>query len=50
MFLKDLFDMYDRWQREQSTVRELSRLTDQELADIGIHRSNIRYVARKSRY
>ena len=33
------------WRREREAVRELSRLTDRELADLGIARSDIRAVA-----
>lgn len=33
------------WRREREAVRELSRLTDRELADLGISRSDIRDVA-----
>ena len=39
-----------RWLKRQAkmrqTVRELSSLSDKELADIGIHRSNIYDVVR----
>ncbi len=33
------------WRREREVVRELSRLTDRELADLGIARADIRTVA-----
>jgi len=33
------------WKRYSTSVRELSRLGDRELADIGIHRSEIERVA-----
>ena len=33
------------WRREREAVRELSRLSDRELADLGIARSDIRAVA-----
>ena len=36
----------DRQARMRQTVRELSALTDKDLADIGIHRSMIYDVAR----
>lgn len=33
------------WRRERETIRELSRLTDRELADLGIARADIHAVA-----
>lgn len=33
------------WRREREAVRELTRLSDRELADLGIARSDIRSVA-----
>lgn len=33
------------WRREREAVRELTRLSDRELADLGIARSDIRAVA-----
>ena len=33
------------WRREREAVRELNRLSDRELADLGIARSDIRAVA-----
>ena len=33
------------WRREREAVLELSRLTDRELADLGIARADIRAVA-----
>ena len=38
----------DRQARMRQTVRELSALTDKDLADIGIHRSMIYDVARSN--
>ena len=37
-----------RWQRVNNTVRELSRLTNRELNDLGIARCDIHNVARQS--
>ena len=34
----------------RTTVRELSRLDDATLADLGMHRSGIRAIARKAVY
>lgn len=33
---------------EHKTIRELSRMTNRELADIGISRPDIRMIARKN--
>jgi uncharacterized protein YjiS (DUF1127 family) len=35
------------WSRYRNTVRELSQLTDRDLADLGIARGDIRFVAKK---
>ena len=37
-----------RWLDYRRTVSELSRLTDQELSDLGINRYDIKRVARRS--
>lgn len=39
---------YKTWKRYNNTVRELSRLSNRELTDLGIHRSEIASVARFS--
>lgn len=39
---------YRNWRRYRDTVNELSRLSSRELSDLGITRSDIPYVARKS--
>lgn len=36
------------WRRYRDSVRELSRLSDRELSDLGISRSEIEFVARQS--
>jgi uncharacterized protein YjiS (DUF1127 family) len=36
-----------RWAMYRNTVRELSVLSDRDLSDLGINRSDIEYVARK---
>jgi uncharacterized protein YjiS (DUF1127 family) len=36
-----------RWARVRNTIRELSQLTDRDLADLGISRSDIRFIAKK---
>ncbi|MGB3500033.1 MAG: DUF1127 domain-containing protein [Mesorhizobium sp.] len=39
---------YRNWRRYRDTVSELSRLTNRELSDLGIARSEIPFVARKA--
>ena len=39
---------YRNWRLYRNTVSELNRLSNRELADLGIHRSEIHTVARKS--
>ena len=36
---------YEAWRRHEAARRELSQLTDRELADIGITRSDIERIA-----
>lgn len=44
-----LIERLDNYKRYRNTVDELSRLSDRELSDIGITRSNIKVIARKPR-
>ena len=44
----NLIRNYRNWRRYRETVSELNRLTTRELNDLGISRSDIPYVARKS--
>jgi uncharacterized protein YjiS (DUF1127 family) len=37
--------LYHAWKRHEAVWRELSQLTDRELADIGITRSDIERIA-----
>jgi uncharacterized protein YjiS (DUF1127 family) len=37
--------LYQAWRRHEAVRRELSQLTDRELADIGINRSDIDRIA-----
>lgn len=39
---------YRNWRRYRDTVNELSRLSNRELADLGINRGEIQAVARKA--
>ena len=39
---------FNNWRKYRQTVNELGRMTDRELRDLGIGRSDIPYVARKA--
>lgn len=41
-----MLNMISNWRRERSAVSQLSRLSDRELADLGIQRQDIKTVAR----
>jgi uncharacterized protein YjiS (DUF1127 family) len=41
MLLTNLIRFLQRWRRYNRSMRELSQLTDRELADIGLTRGNI---------
>jgi uncharacterized protein YjiS (DUF1127 family) len=45
MLVSKLIRLLRTWWRYDESVRELSRLSDRELADIGINRSEIAAVA-----
>ena len=45
MLLTNLIRLLRRWRRYHQSVRELSRLDDRELADIGVSRGDIAHVA-----
>jgi uncharacterized protein YjiS (DUF1127 family) len=45
MFIAKLIGWYRMWSRYQQGVRELSQLSDRELADIGVARSEITAIA-----
>jgi uncharacterized protein YjiS (DUF1127 family) len=44
-FIKDVQASYQKYLIANSTIKELSSLTDKELKDIGISRSSIRSIA-----
>ncbi len=48
MFLAVLFSSLRRWLRYRETMRQLSRLNDRELSDIGVNRSNLSTIARQA--
>lgn len=41
---------YKRYRRYRATLGELKHLGDRELLDLGINRSDLRSIARKSAY
>jgi uncharacterized protein YjiS (DUF1127 family) len=43
--LTSISRLYQAWRRHEAVRRELSHLTDRELADIGITRSDIDRIA-----
>jgi uncharacterized protein YjiS (DUF1127 family) len=43
--LSHLIRMFRVWRRYEASLRELSRLGDRELADIGVSRSDIQRIA-----
>jgi uncharacterized protein YjiS (DUF1127 family) len=45
----NLIRNYRSWRRYRDTVNELSRLTNRELADLGISRADIANVAARGR-
>lgn len=48
MFVSFLLSKLRDWARYRETVRELSRLSDRDLADLGISRFDIDSVARST--
>lgn len=49
MFITSILSAVHRWLRYRNTLQELSRLTDRELNDLGIRRSDIAGVAWRGR-
>lgn len=43
----NLIRNYQNWRRVRETVNELNRLSNRELADLGINRADIERVARQ---
>lgn len=48
MTIKKIANKLNAWRRYRVSVRELSRLSDRELSDLGIVRADIEFVARRS--
>lgn len=45
--IKAIAEKFNSWRRYREAMRELSRLSDRELSDIGIRRGEIEFVARR---
>jgi uncharacterized protein YjiS (DUF1127 family) len=50
MSITSIVHLYQAWRRHEAVRRELSQLTDRELADIGITRSDIERIASEGTY
>lgn len=48
MSIKEIAHKIQEWRRYRASVRELTRLTDRELHDLGIVRADIEHIAKKS--
>lgn len=48
MSIKSLVNWVESWRRYRTAVVELSQLSERELADLGVTRSDIHHVARQS--
>jgi uncharacterized protein YjiS (DUF1127 family) len=45
-FLSNILDSWSKWRKYTRTVKELYAMTDRDLADMGIARGDIPYVAK----
>ena len=48
MSIKTITNWFESWMRYRAAVRELSQLSDRELHDLGMQRTEIDMVARQS--
>jgi uncharacterized protein YjiS (DUF1127 family) len=48
MSIREITHKIQEWRRYRASVRELSRLSERELHDLGLNRADIEYVAKKS--
>ena len=46
--IKTITEKLNAWRRYREAVRELSRLNDRELSDIGIRRGDIEFIVRQN--
>jgi uncharacterized protein YjiS (DUF1127 family) len=49
MFLSVILSSLRQWHRSRETARQLAALTDRELSDIGLSRSDTHQAARQER-
>ena len=49
-FRSNLAERFAQYRTYRTTLNELAMLTDRELADMGMHRSNIREIAFEAAY
>lgn len=47
MNIQTITTKIQKWRQYRASVRELSRLSDRELSDLGIGRADIEFVAKK---
>jgi uncharacterized protein YjiS (DUF1127 family) len=48
MFLAAIIRKINEWTRFRRNLAELAALSDRELSDVGIHRADIRRIAREA--
>jgi uncharacterized protein YjiS (DUF1127 family) len=48
MSIKEIAHKIHDWRRLRASIRELQSLSDRELADLGINRADIEFIARKA--
>jgi uncharacterized protein YjiS (DUF1127 family) len=46
--IKTITEKLNAWLRYREAVKELSRLSDRELSDIGIRRGDIEFIVRRN--
>jgi uncharacterized protein YjiS (DUF1127 family) len=47
IMVKTITEKLNAWLRYREAVKELSRLSDRELSDIGVRRGDIEFIARR---
>jgi len=46
--IKTITEKLNAWRRYREAVKELSRLSDRELSDIGVRRGDIEFIVRRN--